>query len=194
MSELIPSPNRSLRLWQPSEALLAVNLNLRERRYSGFYYEDTLSFLQNDPSFTLVSGGYPYGEGVYGFSMYGISIGGDSVLFSTLTAVEDTPVFTEAEDITVYDTGDVYGFAGYAASYITTALGTSVSAPLFEELASGYLYGEGGIRSIMQYEGAGVLEDTTTLADDTPTFLQNVLTVNTYGTSRKRGFCVYIGE
>lgn len=181
-------------LWAPDEEILAANLNLRERKYGGIYFQDFIGSNTPTPVISFVTTGYLYGSPVYGFSIYK-AVAGAGLIEDTLATSTPVPTITTALDHALYNEPLPYGFFAYglqASNIMNESITAATAVPTFVTNSGTYLYGvSGGDYGFMQYGVASPVISTLTTGENTITLTLSLIAAFAYDTGRKYGFCVY---
>lgn len=178
----------SMPLWRPDEEILAVNLNLRERRYGGFYVEDSIGFSTSLPVVNSALPGSLWGSGTYGFMSYG-SVAGAGLVFDEIELDDFTPTITQVSPFSTYGLG-TYGFMSYGSGFYLDEIEFEDQTPTVTYGIIDTIYGS-PTYAFTEYGIGDPIVDTITFSDASVTALTTILTTNVYGTGEKYGFCIW---
>lgn len=184
----------SLPLWLPDEEILAVNLNLRERKYGGFYTEDSFGMSTGIPTLNFGIPGELYGSGeLYGFLSYS-SVSGSGLISDSLS-ISDGSISTATVDATTYyNKPTLYGFAGYgvfSGNILNDNLTINDNTPVFSTGNPYTIYNNGDIYGFIGYGSVNHPISTLTITDSTVSLTSSNDTSTVYGSGEKYGFCSY---
>lgn len=185
----------SLRLWDPDEGILAEDINLRERRYGGFYHQDYFGSNDGPPTITFSTSGFTYGAKTYGFDSYAAVLGISLIEDSISTSEPTTDLTVSAFTNNTYNNGS-YGFIPYlnTQQFIQDSLGVNDTfSPIVVLSNNGVYYGFPEKYGLMSYGGNLTKPiDTLTFSEPSvPTILTFVLNSLVYGDGTKYGFGVW---
>lgn len=188
-------PNTSLPLWVPDEEILAENINLRERKYGGFYQQDNIGSTTLSPIFTTPASGELWGSPVYGFQQYN-SVAGAGLFTDNITTGNTIPTFTEAIATNIYGNSILYGFMAYGNSpsgtLNTDSIALSDNTMSFTSGSAYGQYGPSNFYGFMQYGNTNLfITETITYGEVAPVNSTVILTGFQYGDGTKWGFNVY---
>lgn len=180
--------------WEPDEEILASTLNLRERKYSGFFLHDFIGTSDASPVITVATTGELYGDGQqWGFSLYK-AVAGAGLINDSIGFADTTLSFSTGSTFGVYNDPNPYGFTSYGyANGLVDNLAIADGVPTINIGIIDQQYGDTNAQwGLIQYGYEnGLMTDSVSLDDSTLSISAAATTPNIYGTSKKYGFCAW---